>query len=227
MTPERLARVDQVLARRQPDLTVLAENLDKPRNFSAIIRSCDAVGIWRVNLVPGEARPRRHWHTSSGSEKWVERRDFDSIEAAVDRLRSEGFSILAAHLSPAARDFRSMDYTRPTALMFGTELFGVSDRALQLADAQIHIPMEGMTQSLNVSVACALVLYEAQRQREAAGMYDDPRLAEEVRVRLRFEWLHPKVAAFCRGRGLAYPPLREDGEISGPLPGDSELTSPP
>lgn len=115
-------------------------------------------------------------------------------------------------------DYREVDYTQPTALLLGTELFGVSEAALEFADRRVMIPMEGMTQSLNVSVACSLVLYEAQRQRSAAGMYDLPRLDAETRERLRFEWLHPKLAAFCRARDLPYPKLDREGELAEDMP---------
>ncbi|NNL95555.1 MAG: tRNA (guanosine(18)-2'-O)-methyltransferase TrmH [Xanthomonadales bacterium] len=218
MTPERLARLDRVLARRQPDLTILAENLHKPRNFSAVIRTCDAVGIHEVNVVPGEFHPRRHWHTSSGSEKWVELRIHKDIGSAAECLKAEGMQLVAAHPSDTALHYRDVDYTRPTALMLGTELFGVSDQALQHADSQISIPMEGMSQSLNVSVACALVLYEAHQQRRKAGMYREARLDIATRDRLRFEWLHPQVAAFCRQKDHPYPSLDEAGNITGPVP---------
>jgi tRNA (guanosine-2'-O-)-methyltransferase len=207
-----------VLARRQPDLTVLAENLHKPRNFSALIRTCDAVGIQWVHAVPGETSPRRHWHTSQGAEKWVELVCHRSTARACASLRQSGFQLVAAHLDETAVDFREVDYTRPTALLLGTELFGVSDTAARQADRLIRIPMLGMSQSLNVSVACAIVLYEAQRQRESAGLYRGPRLNPADHARLRFEWLHPKLARFCQRHGLDYPALDEEGELLEPLP---------
>lgn len=214
MTPERLEKLDQVLFHRQPDLTILAENLHKPRNFSAVVRTCDAVGIHEVNVIPGEFHPRRHWHTSSGTEKWMGVRTHESMEAAATHLKSQGFRLVAAHLSEQARDFRDVDYTMPTALLLGTELFGVSEQTLEFVDQQISIPMRGMSQSLNVSVAAAIVLYEAQRQRQLAGMYDHSRMDIATRNRLRFEWLHPVVADFCQQRNLDYPALDESGDIA-------------
>jgi len=207
-----------VLDRRQPDLTVLAERLHKPRNFSAIIRTCDAVGINEVHAVPGEDGLEVHWNTSQGAEKWMQVRSHQSLPDACGYLRERGFQLVAAHLSGRARDYRDIDYTKPTALVVGTELFGVSAKALELADCHVMIPMRGMTQSLNVSVACAIVLYEAQRQRDRKGLYDRPRLDRETRRVQRFEWLHPVVARFCRERGLDYPELDEDGNIRGSFP---------
>jgi tRNA (guanosine-2'-O-)-methyltransferase len=178
MTPERLAKIDGVLARRQPDLTILAENLHKPRNFSALVRTCDSVGVGEIHAVCGDEPLSTHWHTSQGAEKWVTVMPYETVSAAVAELRQQGFSIVAAHLSEHAVDYRSWDYTRLTALLMGSELFGVSDAALEHVDTEIIIPMMGMSQSLNVSVACALVLYEAQRQRMQAGMYAQRRLAD-------------------------------------------------
>ena len=218
MTGRRRRLIDSVLARRQPDLTVLAERLHKPRNFSAIVRTCDAVGIPEVHAVPGEAGLEIHWRTSQGAEKWVGVRPHDNLAAACDHLRRGGFQLVAAHLSESAADYREIDYTIPTALVVGTELFGVSDAALAEADREITVPMKGMTQSLNVSVACAIVLYEAMRQREAAGLYGRPRLDPVVRARLRFEWMHPVLARFCREKGVEYPALDVDGEVIGSVP---------
>ena len=217
MTPERLEKLDGVLMRRQPDLTILAENLHKPRNFSAIIRTCDAVGIHEVNVIPGDFHPRRHWHTSSGTEKWMGLRTHKTMGAAARWLKAKGFHLGAAHLSDQACDFREVDYTRPAALLLGTELFGVSDLALDCVDQQISIPMHGMSESLNVSVAAAIVLYEAQRQRQAAGMYASSRMHIATRNQLRFEWLHPTVAEFCQKRNLDYPALDERGNLAEPF----------
>jgi tRNA (guanosine-2'-O-)-methyltransferase len=218
MNPERLAKIDGVLNRRQPDLTILAENLHKPRNFSALVRTCDAVGVGEIHTVRGEVDLRTHWNTSQGAEKWVNVVPYDTVTAAVANLRGLGFSIVAAHLSDKAVDYRRWDYTRPTALLMGTELFGVSETALEYVNTEITIPMMGMSQSLNVSVACALVLYEAQRQRMQAGMYKQRRLEDSEWARLRFRWLQPVVADYCDRHGMVYPELDEEGELIGGLP---------
>jgi tRNA (guanosine-2'-O-)-methyltransferase len=102
--------------------------------------------------------------------------------------------------------------------VLGTELFGVSDTTLSFLDQQISIPMMGVSQSLNVSVACAIVLYEAQRQRQAAGMYGHCRLDEENPARQRFEWLHPVLADYCQRHGLGCPALDESGDLAEPMP---------
>jgi tRNA (guanosine-2'-O-)-methyltransferase len=217
-TPDRCKRLDRVLSQRQPDLTVLAESLNKPRNFSAIVRTCDAVGINELHAVPAEDGLAVHWNTSQGAEKWLNVRAHDTLEAACIHLHARGFQLVAANLSDEARDYRELDYTQATALVVGTELFGVSEAALDKADTQVMIPMLGVSQSLNVSVACAIVLYEAMRQRQAAGMYGQNRLDEAVLSKQRFEWFHPQVTEYCRQRGLEYPDMDEEGNIIGNFP---------
>ena len=217
-TEERQQKRDWVMAQRQTDLTVFAESLHKARNFSAIVRTCDAVGINELHAVPGEDGLAIHWNTSQGAEKWVQVHTHESLYSGCRYLQERGFQLIAAHLSDEATDYRELDYTGPTALLVGTELFGVSEAALELADQQVMIPMVGVTQSLNVSVACAIVLYEALRQRQAAGLYGKRGLEGAVHAKQRFEWLHPQGAEFCRQRGLEYPELNESGDITGDFP---------
>jgi tRNA (guanosine-2'-O-)-methyltransferase len=218
MTAERVARLDSVLSRRQPDLTVFAENLHKPKNFSAMVRNCDAVGINEMHVIPGNSNLRKHWRTSQGAEKWMYIKTHSSAEEACTSLKSKGFLLVAAHLSETAVDYKDIDYTQPVAIVLGTELFGVSETTLSFVDQQISIPMMGVTQSLNVSVACAIVLYEAQRQRQAAGMYDHCRLGDKSLARQRFEWLHPVLTDYCQRHGLEYPALDESGDLAEPMP---------
>ena len=152
--------------RRQPDLTIVMENIHDPHNVSAMLRSADAVGIHEVQLVyTKEKFPRVGKKSSSSANKWVERRKFDSIQSCYERLHGEGFTIYATRLDESSRPLYSFDLTAKTAIVFGNEHAGVSDEAAALADAVIMIPMMGMIQSLNVSVACAVALYEALRQR--------------------------------------------------------------
>ena len=213
MNPERFQKLARALRRRQPDLTVLMERVHKSHNLSAILRNCDAVGVLEAHAIPPEDGLQIHPHTSAGTAKWVRLVRHRTTEAAIKELKSRGFRVLAAHPGPDAVDFREVDFTMPTALMMGAELLGLSDEALELADGRISIPMVGMAQSFNVSVATALLLFEAFRQREAAHMYDEPRIAPEDMERILFEWAYPRIARHCRDRGTPYPPLREDGGL--------------
>jgi len=213
MTPERFERIRSRLARRQPDLTVLAENTHKSHNIAAILRTADAVGLCAIHAVSETGEIRHHHRVSGGSRKWVGMILHDSTSAAIDALKQDGFRLLAAHPGADARDYRKIDYTRKTALVLGSELRGLSPAAKAAVDEFVAVPMEGMGQSLNVSVAAAIILYEARRQREAASMYDESRLDEAEFRRVLFEWAHPEMALRCRERGLPYPAMNEDGDL--------------
>lgn len=217
MTPERFRRLQAILARRQPDLTVLMDRVHKPHNFSAVLRTCDAVGVFRAHVVPTEDFAASH-HTAGGSNRYVHVARHPGLQDALGSLRAGGATIVAAHPTGDAMDFRAVDYTRPTAVLLGTELEGLSKAAVAAADRRVAIPMVGAVESLNVSVAAALILYEAQRQRSEAGLYDVPRLDDELARRTLFEWAYPRIADLCRRRSVQYPALNEDGEIVGPVP---------
>ena len=216
MTPERIARLRQVLARRQPDLTVVTDFVHKQRNLSAIIRSCDAVGIMSVEAVIGDEEYKAFRGTAMGSHHWVEVHRHASLETAVAPLQARGYQLVAAHPGADALEYQQVDYTRPTAILLGAERRGLSPAAHAMVDNYLAIPMVGMVGSLNVSVASGIILAEAQRQRREAGMYQRQRISEDEYQRLFFEWGHPVVSAFCRERGLRYPPLDETGEIANP-----------
>lgn len=213
MNVERLARIRQMMELRQPDLTVCLEEVNKAHNVAAIIRTCDAVGISDVHAVWPPAM-RENFRAAKGSQHWVNLHQYDGIDEAISVMRAQGMQILATHLSSRAVDFREIDYTRPTAILFGAEKHGISEKALSLADQDIIIPMVGMAQSLNVSVASALVLYEAQRQRQQAGLYQRGCLLSHAeQQRLLFEGGYPRLSAFCQSKYLPYPAIGEQGEI--------------
>jgi tRNA (guanosine-2'-O-)-methyltransferase len=219
MTPERYEKLKQILQRRQPDLTVLMEDVHKPRNFAAIIRSCDAVGCLETHAIAPEGIPFNRPKAAAGSRRWVKTKKHNDLESAYDFLQQKGFKIVVAHPSDNATDFREYDYTQPTALVMGSELNGLSDEAIKNADHAIVIPMQGMVQSLNVSVSAALILYEAERQRQNAGMYKQQRIDDDIYARLLFEWSWPKIAHLCRMRKIDYPKMNlETGELVGEVP---------
>lgn len=216
MTPERLQKLRCVLTQRQPDLTVVTDYVHKGRNLSAIVRNCDAVGIGRMHAVVPEHEYRAFRGTAKGSHDWVDVIRHDNLEDAVGPLKRAGMQIVAAHLSDSARDYRNVDYTKPTALLMGAERTGLSAVGQSIADHHVIIPMRGMVESFNVSVAAGVILAEARWQREKAGMYEVSRLPADEYDKTFFEWAHPQVVVFCRQHGLAYPALREDGEIDEP-----------
>jgi len=191
-TSRRQDRIESILQKRQPTLTVVLEDVHDPHNASAVLRSCDAVGVLDVHLVyVHEEPPRKSFglSTSASAAKWIRLHWHDSIEDCYAVLRGQGFRIAATALEPDSTDFYSLDLTRPTALVFGNEMRGVTREAIDGADCTVYIPMQGMVESLNISVSCAVTLYEAMRQRHAAGMYDTPQLGESELAAVREEWL--------------------------------------
>ncbi len=214
MTPERLARIKQILDRRQPDLTVLTDQVHKPRNLSAIIRSCDAFGLANMHAVWPREGYRAFRKTAGGSFNWVTTHTHPTMTDAVSALRGSGHKLYAAQLSERAVDYREVDFTVPCAVIMGNEVDGVSADAAEQADEHIVIPMMGMVESLNVSAACAIILSEAQRQRKDAGLYERRRLPEDEYLRLLFCWCQPAVKRYCDDRNLPYPPFDpETGDL--------------
>lgn len=213
MSARRLQRLKSVLEKRQPDLTVIMENVHKPHNLAAVLRTCDAVGVPRVHAVSADSRIRASVSAAQGTHRWVPVTTHARLADAIEAAHGQTMQIVAAHPATGAVDYREVDYTRPTAILLGAELDGVSEQALAAADHQVIIPMHGMATSLNVSVAAALMLFEAERQRHQAGMYAGPRLDNALMERMLFEWLQPRMARYCRKHGLAYPALDEDGDL--------------
>jgi tRNA (guanosine-2'-O-)-methyltransferase len=169
MTERRREKILSVLKNRQTDLTVVMENIHDPHNVSAILRSADAVGIMEVQLVyTSEKFPKLGKKSSASAVKWMKRKNFSSVSECYEELRRTGYSIYATRLGKRSRSLYDLDLTGKVALVFGNEHRGVTDEAAGLADENFQVPMVGMIQSLNVSVACAVSLYEAFRQRLTA-----------------------------------------------------------
>jgi tRNA (guanosine-2'-O-)-methyltransferase len=214
VTPERFAKLRRALSRRQPDLTVFLDSVNKSHNVSALVRTADAVGIPRIHAISTHAVLRRHHNIAGGAKHWVGVTLHRTTEAAIAALRAEGWRLVAADASPGARDYREVDYTAKVALMVGAELIGVSPAAIAAADERVAIPMHGLGASLNVSVAAAVILFEAERQRLAAGLYERSRLSADEFDRALFEWGYPRIATRCRQLGRPYPPLTAEGAMA-------------
>ncbi len=191
-TKRRVARFESVIAKRQPTLTVVLEDVYDPHNASAVLRSCDGVGVLEVHLVyVKQVPPRKSFgrSTSASAAKWLDLHYHDSIEACYAHLRERGFNIIATALQGDSRELYEYDLAKPTALVFGNEKDGVSPEGIAGADGTAYIPMQGMVESLNISVSCAVTLYEAMRQRRAAGMYDTPQLDEPSLEAVLADWV--------------------------------------
>ena len=190
MTPERRAKLSDVLAKRQPDLTVVLENVFDPHNISAVMRTCDAVGIQEIFILNTKIPRHKKFgpRSSSSAAKWLTIHQFEETEACFAALRKRYSVILTTHLSTDATSLYSIDFTRSTALIFGNEHSGVSEEIRALADGNFIIPQMGIIRSLNISVACAVSLYEAFRQKDVAGHYLRQDLDHELKKGLLEEW---------------------------------------
>ena len=190
MTPERRDKLNNVLSKRQSNLTVVLENVFDPHNISAVMRTCDAVGIQDIYILNTRIPPHKKWgsKSSSSAAKWLTIHQFDNAEECFSYLRKHYSKILTTHLSSDAVGLYEIDMTQPIALVFGNEHSGVSDEIRALADGNFIIPQVGIIRSLNISVACAVTLYEAFRQKTNAGHYNQ-RSLDDVRYNELFkEW---------------------------------------
>jgi len=190
MTPERSEKLLKVLSQRQTNLTVVLENVQDPRNITAVMRTCEAVGIQDIYII-NTKQPRFEkfgFKSGSSSSKWLTIHQFDSIAECFAELRTKFEVILTTHLSAKAIDLYSINFTQSIALVFGNEHSGVSDEANDLADGNFIIPQMGIIQSLNISVACAVTIYEAYRQKTNAGHYQQSTMPEPQMRELRKKW---------------------------------------
>jgi len=213
MTPERFEKIKTILNKRQPDLTVVLDNVHKPHNIAAILRSCDAVGISNIHAKSKNSQIGLNLKAASGSSHWVNVHVHSDLSELFQSIAKDDCTICVANNSINAIDFRAVDYTSPTAIILGAELDGVSKDSISFANQEIKIPMNGMVESLNVSVANAVILYEIQRQRKEAGLYDFKRLKKNDYDKLLFEFSYPEVAKILKKEGKPYPELDETGQI--------------
>ena len=190
MTPERRERLMGVLNKRQPDLTVVLENVQDPHNISAVMRTCDAVGIQEIYVLNNKIPRHKKWgaRSSSSAAKWLTVHQFSDAAECMAALRKKYDKIMTTHLAADAVSLYDINFTGSVALVFGNEHSGVSEEVRALADGNFIIPQMGIIRSLNISVACAVSIYEALRQKTNAGHYEQRRLPEEQFETLWKEW---------------------------------------
>ena len=190
MSPDRTDKLLEVMHHRQPDLTVILENVFDPHNISAVMRTCDAVGIHEIYVL--NSRIPRHKkfgpRSSSSADKWITVNHFDNVDHCFEAVRKKYDHIFTTYLSEDAVSLYELDFTRKTALVFGNEHSGCSEEIIKKADGNFLIPQVGVIQSLNISVACAVSIYEAFRQKKLAGHYESARLSESGQQKLFTDW---------------------------------------
>ena len=214
MTPARFAKIKTVLRCRQTSLTLVTDGVHKTQNLSAILRTADAAGLNKIHVALADTEQYQlHRRASGGAGRWVDVDIHNSSEQAVMQLRNDGFTICAAHLSDQAVNYRDYDFCQPTAIVMGAEKPGISMAIAAEADHHLIIPMFGMVESYNVSVAAAVILNEAVQQRIENDLYNHTQLDPEIFNQKLFRWSYPKLADFCDSNNIPYPALDEDGGI--------------
>ncbi len=190
MTPERIDRLNDVLSKRQFNITVVLENVADPHNISAVMRTCDAVGIQEIYILNTVIPKHKKWGTksSSSASKWLTIYQFTDVAACFEALRKKYNKVYTTHLSSDAVGLYELNLTESVALVFGNEHGGVSEELISLADGNFIIPQVGIIKSLNISVACAVSVYEAFRQKQNAGHYNQPQMLGKELSDLRIQW---------------------------------------
>ena len=214
--PRRFERIKNVLNCRMKNLTVLVEAVNKPHNLSAILRTCDAAGVFEANFISEKDKVKTFNSTAQGSQKWVKLNNHETTISAVSELKKKGFKLYGTTLNERSTDYRNFDYSENTCFVLGAEKWGLSDQLISKVDESIFIPMSGMVQSLNVSVAASILLFEAIRQRESKSLLPlkgEGLNAEEYEKTL-FEWSYPELASIYRKSGNKYPKINQYGEIN-------------
>ena len=190
MTPERYNRMLSVIKNRQTNLTVVMENVNDPHNISAVMRTCDAVGIQDIYILNTKIAKHDYFgvKSSSSAAKWLTVHHFNNAEECFTALRKNYNKIYTTHLSTDAVSLYEIDFTDSVALVFGNEHDGVSQESIDMADGNFIIPQLGFIKSLNISVACAVSIYEAPRQKMAAGHYKEQTMSIERQESLLANW---------------------------------------
>ena len=214
--PRRFERIKNVLNCRMKNLSVLVEAVNKPHNLSAILRTCDAAGVFEANFICEKDKVKTFNSTAQGSQKWVKLNNHETIISAVSELKKKGFKLYGTTLNERSTDYRNFDYSENTCFVLGAEKWGFSDQLISKVDESIFIPMSGMVQSLNVSVAASILLFEAIRQRERKGLLplNGEGLSAEEYEKTLFEWSYPELGSIYRKSGNKYPTLNQYGEIN-------------
>ena len=214
--PRRFERIKNVLNCRMKNLSVLVEAVNKPHNLSAILRTCDAAGVFEANFICEKDKVKTFNSTAQGSQKWVKLNNHETIISAVSELKKKGFKLYGTTLNERSTDYRNFDYSENTCFVLGAEKWGLSDQLISKVDESIFIPMSGMVQSLNVSVAASILLFEAIRQRESKSLLPlkGEGLSAEEYEKTLFEWSYPELASIYRKSGNKYPKINQYGEIN-------------
>ena len=199
MTEERRKKLLKVIHKRQFNITVVLENVEDPHNVAAVLRTCDSVGIQNVYVVNTQIPAHKKklgkeigFRSGSGAAKWLTIHEYDNTEKCIEDLRKNFSKIYTTAFSQDSKDLYQLDLTQSVALVFGNEKYGITQEMISLCDGNFLIPQMGIIQSLNISVACAVSIYEAFRQKRIAGHYEENNASGLNKDFLLKEWIPEK-----------------------------------
>ncbi|MBT4760727.1 MAG: RNA methyltransferase [Bdellovibrionaceae bacterium] len=192
VTEERLDKLNEVINNRTDNFVSILENIYDRGNVSAVMRSAEAFGFHNMHIIEQKSKAfKTSSRVTQGADKWLNVSIHETAKSSVESLKAKGFQIFATHLD-AAQPISEIDFSIPTALVFGNEREGVSKEMLDLIDGAVIIPMQGFSQSFNISVAGALSFYHAYLNRmERMGCNGD--LTEDQKQRLLANYLFRSV----------------------------------
>jgi tRNA (guanosine-2'-O-)-methyltransferase len=188
---KRLQRFEEVLGWRTRYITVVMEDIYHLHNASAVIRSADIFGIQDVHIIERRFSDRLDKKIALGAQKWTNIYRYGTTKECIDNLRAKGYKIIATTPRSDASTLDQISVNQKMAFIFGAEKEGVSESAITAADEQIHIPMVGFTESLNVSVAAAIVLYQMTKKLHSSE--HSWRLDEEEKAKIRLDWIKKSI----------------------------------
>ena len=191
LTDNRKTRFEEVLAQRTKHFTVVVEDIFQLHNTSAVMRSCEVFGIQELNIIEHRFGKKIDSEIAMGAQKWVDIKKFSTIQNCIDTMKNNGYQIIATTPHDDSCLLHEFDITKPSALFFGTEKEGLSQEVMQQADGFLKIPMVGYTESLNISVAAAIILQQTT-QRLRNSTIDWNLTAEEIFLK-RLDWCRKSI----------------------------------
>lgn len=187
----RSEKIYNAIKNKQTSLTIVFENISDPHNVSAVLRTCESVGLYEVYVIDnlqGDQKFNPGWRSSASAFKWLKIHYFKDITSCMEIVKRKFENIYATHLGEASSNVFNVNYTQSTAVILGNEIDGISSEMLKYCNGNIFIPQMGMIQSLNISVASAVILYEACRQRLLFDKYNGNDIDENTVQKLLSEW---------------------------------------
>lgn len=187
VTQNKREKINQIIKNRTRYLTIVLENVSQSHNASAILRTCDILGIQDIHVVESSRTFTADNEIAKGASKWIDVHHYENIKECAAQLKKNGYILVATTPHERGHTLPELPITRKIALMFGTESVGLSQEALALADEFVTIPMYGFTESFNISVSVAICLYDLMSKIRAADI--QWRLSPQDQAAVQRAWL--------------------------------------